>query len=211
MTQTPLQPIGQDDLIACPSCDALYHVRVPQVGERATCARCETVLIAPKSNAMLRIVALSITNLILVVSALFLPFLSISRAGFYNATSIMDAILAFAQGPMFLLSIAVGALIVVVPMARMLLTLYVVAPLEFGAAPLPRAAQAFRLFESLKPWSMAEIFVLGCGIALVKVADLATVDFGAAFWMMGVLVVVVLLQDNLMDRWSIWRALEKRA
>ena len=32
---------------------------------------------------------------------------------------------------------------------------------------------AFRLAEALQPWSMAEIFVIGCAVALVKIADLA--------------------------------------
>jgi paraquat-inducible protein A len=45
---------------------------------------------------------------------------------------------------------------------------------------------------------------------LVKVSALAQVHLGSAFWMMCVLVVVVLLQDNMMCRWSIWNALERR-
>lgn len=197
-------------MIVCPHCDAMYRVRMPEFGERAVCKRCHTVLIAPRAHAMIRIVALSVTNLILVIAALFLPFLQISRAGFSNATSLMDAVLAFATGPLFLLSLAVGALIVVVPMLRMLLSIYVLAPMAFDRKPLPASKRAFRLFEALKPWSMAEIFVLGCGVALVKVSALAQVHLGSAFWMMCVLVVVVLLQDNMMCRWSIWNALERR-
>ncbi|NVO23644.1 paraquat-inducible protein A [Donghicola sp. C2-DW-16] len=196
--------------IVCPHCDALFVQKQPQFGERAVCTRCRTVLIAPRRNAFIRILALSVTNLILVIAALFLPFLQISRAGFHNETSVMDAVLAFSDGPLFVLSLAVGALIVLVPMMRMVLTLYVLAPMVMGRPPAPGATRAFRLFEALKPWSMAEIFVLGCGVALVKVSALAQVHLGSAFWMMGVLVIVVLLQDNMMCRWSVWTALEKR-
>ncbi len=201
----------QSGYIVCPHCDALYVQHTPEFGERAVCTRCRTVLIAPRKNAFIRILALSVTNLILVIAALFLPFLQISRAGFHNETSVMDAVLAFSDGPLFVLSLAVGALIVLVPMMRMILTLYVLGPMVAGRAPARGAAKAFRLFEALKPWSMAEIFVLGCGVALVKVSALAQVHLGSAFWMMGVLVLVVLLQDNMMCRWSVWNALEKRS
>ena len=43
----------------------------------------------------------------------------------------------------------------------------------------------------------------------MKIADLATVSLGPAFWLFGALVGVTVLQDGLMDRWSLWRALER--
>ena len=55
---------------------------------------------------------------------------------------------------------------------------------------------------------MAEIFVIGASIALVKVADLATVSLGPAFWLFGALVIAGVAQDALVDRWSLWRAIE---
>jgi paraquat-inducible protein A len=55
---------------------------------------------------------------------------------------------------------------------------------------------------------MAEIFAIGCAVALVKVADLANLTFGPAFWMFCVLTVVIVVQDNLMDRWSVWNSIE---
>jgi len=45
-------------------------------------------------------------------------------------------------------------------------------------------------------------------VALVKVAGLATVTFGPAFWMFGALVVLVIVQDRFMCKWSVWNSLE---
>lgn len=199
-----------DDLIACPRCDALYRVREPATGQRATCQRCHMVLIAPRRNAMFRILALSVTVLILMVAAVFLPFLSISVGGFSNRSSVLDAALAFSGGPMTLLALAVAALIVMIPLTRVGLVIYVLGPPALGYVPLRGAASAFRLAEALKPWSMAEIFVLGVAVALVKVSDLAQVHYGPAFWMFAVLVVILVFQDMLMCRWSIWKMLEER-
>ena len=56
---------------------------------------------------------------------------------------------------------------------------------------------------------MAEIFALGCAVALVKISDLAEVNFGPAFWMFAVLVVMIVVQDTLMCRYSVWKSLER--
>ncbi|SFE11379.1 paraquat-inducible protein A [Sulfitobacter brevis] len=197
------------ELIVCPQCDAAYHLKVPAHGERAICQRCGKVLIAPRRNAGLRIIAVSLAVVFLITGAAVFPFLTIDAAGNKNAVSVIDAALAFVGGPMILLSLTTAALIIVVPLARMLLTIYVLVPLVLDRPPARHAVKAFRLSEALRPWSMAEIFVIGCAIALVKVADLATVGFGPAFWMFGILVVLVIAQDNFMCKWSVWNALER--
>ena len=197
------------ELIVCPQCDAAYHLKVPSHGERAICQRCGKVLIAPRRNAGLRIIAVSLAVVFLITGAAVFPFLTIDAAGNKNAVSVIDAALAFVGGPMILLSLATAALIIVIPLARMLLTIYVLVPLVLDLPPARHAVKAFRLSEALRPWSMAEIFVIGCAVALVKVADLATVGFGPAFWMFGILVVLVIAQDNFMCKWSVWNALER--
>ena len=68
--------------------------------------------------------------------------------------------------------------------------------------------RAFRLSEALRPWSMAEIFTIGTAIALVKVADLANVVYGPAFWMFVALIVLVVLKDAIMCRHTIWALLD---
>ena len=197
-----------DRLIACPRCDALYRVEDPRQGERVVCSRCETVLIAPRTGAYLRVVALAVTVMILMIGVTFMPFLQIRIAGLSQKASVFDAALAFTGGPLAPLAIAVAALIVFIPVLRAELILYVLTPLVIGRAPLRHAAAAFRLSEDLRPWSMAEIFVLGVAVALVKVADLAQVFLGPAFWMFAALVVIVMLQDGYMCRWTIWKSLD---
>lgn len=197
------------DLIACPQCDAIYKVAEVRAGERAVCHRCHTVLISPRRASGLRIIALSLASVILVLGATVFPFLRIRVAGMHNEATLIDAALAFSDGPLVVLSLGVTAMIVLLPLARLLLTLYALAPVVFGRPPLPQAPQAFRISETLKPWSMAEIFVIGCAVALIKVADLARIEFGPAFWMFAVLVVLMVVQDTLMCRWTVWRAITR--
>lgn len=166
------------------------------------------MLIAPKRQAGKKIIALTLAVMILVVAALFFPFLDINASGFGNSTSILDAASSFRSGYMVFLSFLVAASIIFVPLLRTCLILYVLVPIVRDRPALPHARRAFRWSQDLKPWAMAEIFAIGCAVALVKVADLAQIGFGPAFWMFSALVVLVLINDNFLCTWSVWKSLE---
>lgn len=199
------------DMIACPKCDALH--RVPQIdtGSEARCVRCGTVLMAPRDGAMTRIVMLSVTALILMIAAVFFPFLELRVQGLGRKSSVFDAVLAFSDGLMLPLSFAVAALIVVLPITRFIALIYVFAPMALGWAPAPHAKAAFRLAEQIRPWAMAEVFIIGVAVALVKVAGLAQVTLGPAFWAFVGLVIITVLKDNFMCRVTVWQTLNARS
>lgn len=161
----------------------------------------------PRRKAGVQIIAISIAIVILIVAAAIFPFLSISAGGAQNSVSVLDAALAFSDGPLVILSLATAALIFFIPLTRVLLSLYVLVPIVMDKPPARQAAQAFRLAEALRPWSMAEIFAIGCAVALIKISALADVSFGPAFWLFSILVVLVVVQDSFLCRWSVWNAL----
>jgi paraquat-inducible protein A len=194
-------------LIACPECDALYHAAEVAPGQRATCARCHSVLISPRRHAGMAIIALALTAVVLVLGALWFPFLRIEARGLWQEATLWEVGTSFVGGPLVAVSLAVTAAIVVLPLVRAMLILYTLVPIVFDHPPRPLAAYAFRLAEALRPWSMAEIFAIGCAVSLVKIADLAQVSLGPAFWMFAGLVVVTVAQDQLVDRWSVWRSI----
>lgn len=198
-----------ETLIACPECDALYRAADVGHGERAVCARCHTVLISPRRHAGMAIISLALAALVLVLGALWFPFLRIEARGLWQEATLWEVATSFVGGPLVAVSFAVLAAIVVLPLLRALLILYTLGPVVFDRPPAPEAARAFRWSERLRPWSMAEVFAIGCAVSLVKIADLAQVTLGPAFWMFAGLVVVTVAQDALVDRWSVWRSLER--
>lgn len=201
-------PGDLDDLIACPKCDALHRDPKLGSGTRALCTRCHAVLAISQDGAIARIVALAMTATILIVAAMMFPFLDLKASGFDNKASILDAVLAFSSGLMLPLSLGVAALIIGIPMLRACAILYTLVPLMRRRPPYAHAHAAFRLAQSLRPWSMAEVFIVGVSVALVKVAGLATISIGPAFWAFSALVVVSVLQDSAMSSYSIWERLD---
>ena len=57
---------------------------------------------------------------------------------------------------------------------------------------------------------MAEIFIIGVAVALIKVASLAQVEFGPSFWAFTALVLMMAGQDAMICERSIWRILQPR-
>ncbi|APZ54874.1 paraquat-inducible protein A [Salipiger abyssi] len=208
--QPPATLPDTDGLIACPSCDALHRLRDVRPGETARCVRCHAVLEAPRNTAMTRIIMLALAALILMVAAIFFPFLELEAAGRIHRASLLDTVMAFSSGLTAPLTFAMAALIVILPVIRFVALIYVLAPMAFGWRPAPHAEPAFRLTEALRPWAMAEIFIVGVAVALVKVAGLAHVFIGPAFWAFVALVVVTVLKDNFMSRVTVWKTLEAR-
>jgi len=205
-----LAPTDTDDLIACPSCDALLTEPVVTVGETARCPRCHSVIEAPRALAMTRIIMLALSALILMIAAIFFPFLELEAAGMIRRASLLDTVMAYSGGLTEPLTVAMAALIVILPSLRLLGLIYVLGPMAFGWHPARHAAPVFRFVEMLRPWSMAEVFVVGVAVALVKVGGLAHISLGPAFWAFVALVIVTVLKDNFMSRVTVWKTLDAR-
>ena len=196
------------DLVCCPVCDALHRLGELPEGERARCARCGTVLGTGRAQAILRVVVLATTSLVLMTIVVFYPFLELRQGVFGSRASVFDTVMTFSEGIMVPLSLAVGLFVVVLPTVRLALLVWALLPLSLERAPWDGAATALRWADRLRPWAMAEIFMVGVAIALVKLADLATLSMGPAFWSFGAIVVITAFGDSQMSRHTVWTALD---
>jgi len=204
-----MQATDLNDMLACPQCDTLHKAATLPKGGHAHCQRCGAVLMTSRPEALVRVLSLAITGVILMIAAVSFPFLDLDAQGLHRGTSVIDAVLAFEDGLALPLAVGVGFFIIVLPLARLILLIYAIGPLARGVSPRPNARAAFAWAEELRPWAMAEIFMVGVTVALIKVAGLATVTFGPAFWAFAAVVIVTTLKDQLMCRYSIWEALDQ--
>ena len=196
------------DLVCCPVCDALHEVRAVPEGTRLRCVRCNTVLAIDEPAAIRRIVVLASTALVLMTIVIFYPFLELRTGVFDSHASVFETVMVFDGGVMAPLSLAVAGFVIVLPVARLAALVWALAPLSAHRAPWPGAARALRLAETLKPWAMAEIFMVGVAVALVKLADLATLSMGPAFWSFAAIVFITAVGDTQMSKLTIWTALD---
>lgn len=198
------------DLVACPECDTLHHASALPDHTRARCQRCGVVLATSRPAALAQVLSLALTAFILMLAAIWFPFIQLNASGNRSTISVIDAALAFDDGLAVFLALAVIAFIVVLPLVRLAAIIYALGPLVRDASPHPHAKWAFALSERLRPWSMAEIFIVGVAVALIKVAGIAQLTLGIAFWAFAGLVVTTVLKDQLLCRYLIWRLLDPK-
>ncbi|MEM6487892.1 MAG: paraquat-inducible protein A [Pseudomonadota bacterium] len=198
-------------IAVCPTCDALIQDRRPARGERIRCPRCGTLMRTARPGMIDALLALAFTVPPLMAVGLGASFISLSGGGAVSEASVLQAAFAISEGNVWFLGIACGALIAALPVLRAAALAYALVPLRLGRPAPHRAASAIRLFLTLRPWSMAEIFVIGVAVAMVKLTGLATVSLGPAFWAFAVLGLVALAEDAVLCPRSLLDALHDEA
>ncbi len=193
--------------VACPSCDLLYDVGALQDHETARCSRCNHFLTTYKADELDRVLCYSISGLIaLVVSCLF-PFMQFSRSGLESTMTLPQTALALWQNGMPEMSIMVGAFIILIPAAVLLLLVILTWTLKRGI-PAPWLKDVARLIFHSQNWAMVEVFFVGVLVSLVKIAKMATIVLGLSFWAYAAFCVLFILAITNLDRVQTWQRIE---
>jgi len=198
-----------DTLVACPSCDLLYTRQILQRGEFARCQRCQHILQTCKPLSVDRTLAAVIAGIVLLVISLFLPFLSLSRAGISSSISVIDAVESLWMSNMSWLGILTLGFIILLPLVRLVLLGWVLWGIRFDQISLSSMRVAFRWAVRLEPWAMADIFMVGVVVSLVKISSVANLQAGLAFWSLLALVGVSVLINLTLCRDTVWYKLSQ--
>ncbi len=198
-----------DTLVACHDCDMLYRKRPLREGEKARCGRCGALLYTRKPNSIERSLTLALAALILFVLANAYPLLNFQFQGRVQQSSVLSGVRElYAQG-MWALAVVVFVASILAPLLKILALLYVLLPLHFGRPPW-RMAPVFRWIETLHPWAMTEVYLLGVLVAFVKLSDIATIVPGVALYSFAALIVAMAATDAALEPEAIWERLETR-
>ena len=207
-TNNPAQP--ETSLTACHDCDLLFPLPHLQTGEQALCPRCGAVVLERKGHSLDYSLALALTSLILFVIANVNTLMKMNVGGRSEAENIISGVKELYVQGYWSIAILVFVVSILAPLLKILCLFYVLGPLRFNKR-LPYAASVFRFFEVLHPWAMTEVYMLGILVALVKLADLATIDAGIALYTFAALIPFMAATDASLDDHEIWERLEPPA
>lgn len=202
--------MNNEAVVACLVCDALH--RMPPLPDRtvARCRRCGAVLGAFRRNSVEAVFALSVAALIMFGVANRYPFMSLELAGQLRHSTLATGALQLWQQGHAALATLVFFTTIVAPGLQAALMLYVAAPVAMGRLPWA-AAGVFRATGLLRPWAMAEVFLLGVIVSVVKLDDIAVVIPGTALWGLAALVLLLASSAVLLDPRDLWARLERNA
>ncbi|MEM9739365.1 MAG: paraquat-inducible protein A [Pseudomonadota bacterium] len=195
--------------IACPFCDTLWRRPVLAEGEQARCGRCHSVILSNKHRSAERTMALMLASLILYAVAVSFPFMRMERSGISNEISVIDSVRVLWDNDMLSLAVICSAFILLFPLSRIVLLFFVGLSLHGKRNTGRPHALSFQLAQILEPWTMAEIFMIGVIVSLVKVGKLADISVGPAFWAMSGLIVLLAMGASAVCRDTIWQDIRR--
>ncbi|MDB6447106.1 MULTISPECIES: paraquat-inducible protein A [Pseudomonas] len=178
-------------LIICEHCDAVYEPVVLVAHQKASCVRCGAVIQRYNSLTVEKRLALSITAAVLWAFANIYPVMSIRLQGLSNSATLWDSIVALSQGPIAFIALVTAVAIIVAPAFQLALLLWVL-----GYAHANRRAPGFNLcmrgLETLRPWSMLEVCLLGALVAVIKLAGILDVLPGIGLFALAALSLLII-------------------
>ncbi len=194
-------------LTACHDCDLLFQIPHLQKGEQAHCPRCGALVMERKGHSLDYSLALALTSLILFVIANVNTLLRMNVGGRTQSENIISGVNELYVQGYWEIAALVFIVSILAPLLKILCVFYVLTPLKFNTR-LPYAKQIFRFYEALSPWAMTEVYMLGILVALVKLADLATINVGIALYSFAALIPFMAATDASLDDHEIWERLE---
>ena len=194
-------------LIACHECDLLHRSQSLPPGGTARCVRCGAALYKHKRNSLDRVLALTVSGLILFIIANIYPFLTFRLETQIQQTNLITGVVELYRQGMWIVAAVVLITTIMMPLLEITGMLFILVPLKFGHRPW-KLALLFRTIRSFRPWGMMEVFMIGILVAAVKLVKMANIIPGTALYAFMILIFVLAASAAALDPHIVWKKLD---
>ncbi|NPA64978.1 MAG: hypothetical protein GXO16_08395 [Epsilonproteobacteria bacterium] len=195
-------------LIICPRCGALHKKRRLDFGEVALCSVCEEKLMQSCKGVEYKVLAFSFAGIIFFLIANLFSIVSIDIGGLDASMRLYEAIYRLFEEGYVLIAFFSFLVLELYP------ALLMVALMMYGFAMIlgkkEGARSILRVVASLEEWSMVDIFFVSILVAMVKVYEYASIEFGIAFWSMAIFVAIEIYLVRFIGTQTLWEAWQRR-
>lgn len=191
-------------LAGCPQCDWVSR-KVPLAkNEHSECPRCGYFLEGGSQVGHVTLVAVAAAALILLLASLSVDFIRYSATGVGQSMTLMDAAWQLSYFHEKVLAVLVLLTVILIPFIYLASLIWVYSRTH---KPGPNLLNLYLLRATghLKPWLMADVFLLGTLVSLVKISGLAEISLLEGFWSFSVFVVLLLFVYERAKRTPVWQ------
>jgi len=201
------QPVADPALIACLHCDLLQRLPKLTPGASARCPRCDKELWRHREDSLDRTLALTLAAGLLFLVANSVPMLGLTIVGRDAFTTVLGGAQHLWDDGQLLVAALVFFTAIVAPALQigMMLAIMLGARRE---RPPRWVGPLMRHHPTTRTWSMIEVMMLGVLVALIKIADYATVTPGVALFVLGALIFVLAGMQASFDPREVWERIE---
>jgi paraquat-inducible protein A len=192
------------ETVACPDCDLLQRIPPLPPGGKARCARCAETLATRRADPLDRPLALTVAAALAFVIANTMPLMGLSAVGREASTTIMGGAYEMWLQGSEITAVMIAFCAVIAPAGHIAFLLVVL--LAVRRPPAPRwVGELLRSAHLMQPWSMTEVMMLGILVALVKIAELATVLPGIGMYAAGAFIALLSAVIVTFDPHEVWK------
>ena len=184
----------------CPQCDLLFSLPKMRSHQSAYCPRCQAKIRDGRDWSLTRLGAMAVTMLLLMPFAWGEPLLHIYLLGIRIDANVMQGIWQMTRqgdpitAAMVLFCVAGAPLILVTSIAY----------LWFGNILGMNLRPVLLMLEKLKEWVMLDIYLVGIGVASIKVQDYAFLQPGVGLYTFIALVILSILTLSHLNIEQLW-------
>ncbi len=197
------EPIADASLCGCRHCDLLQRVPALTAGAGAHCPRCDEDIARGPSDSINRALPLTFAALIFYIIANSVPMLSLTIVGRFASTTVSGGAQQLWSDDREI----VAALVLFTAVIAPALQIGVMLASLLGARsehPPRWVGWMLKRYQFAQTWSMIEVMMLGVLVALVKIADYATVIPGIALFILGALTLLLAAVQATFDPDEVW-------
>ncbi|HZR82478.1 MAG TPA: paraquat-inducible protein A [Candidatus Binatia bacterium] len=201
------RPLGDRAIVACPHCDLLQRLPELAVGVAARCPRCDWELRRRRADPLERTLALTLAAAVSYVIANTSPMLGLTVAGRVASTTVLGGVERLWDDGQNVVAVLVLFTAIIAPALQIAVMM---AMLVGAHRPRPAAwvGTLLRHHPTTRVWSMIEVMMIGVLVALIKIAELATVIPGVALFALGALVFLLPAMQSCFDPHDVWDRVE---
>lgn len=185
----------------CPQCDTLFALPVMKSHQSAWCPRCDAKIRDGRDWSLTRLAAMAVTMLLLMPFAWSEPLLRFYLLGTrIDANLLMGIWQMTAQGDPL-----TAAMVFFCTVGAPLVLVAAIAYLWFGNILGMNLRPVLLMIERLKEWVMLDIYLVGIGVASIKVQDYAFLQPGVgllAFIALVILSILTIIHLNVEQLWE---------
>jgi paraquat-inducible protein A len=193
----------------CPRCGLFSVLPDMRPGLVADCPRCHYTLWRMRRVPFEFSLACGLTALLFYLFAVMAPFLDISVYGRFQLAYLDTGPWRLSLQNYTDVALLVLAVTTLFPGLKLGIMLVTLIGLETRSV-LPRWLKTiFRFYETIAPWAMVDVYLLGFLVAYTRLTAIATVHLDTALYLLIGLMVSMAAADATLDKEAVWRALDE--
>nr|WP_228068116.1 paraquat-inducible protein A [Neisseria sp. 19428wB4_WF04] len=178
-------------MLDCPECGQRMALPYLRQGQEAHCPNCGYEVVEVENNPYVAPLAYAAASLVLMVFVYSMMFVTVTMAGVTSILSLPSMMKRLVLLDFGFLAEVMFVLTFGTPLLFLLLCVYVYAALWQNRG-YPGLLYATRTLVRLRHWIMVDVFFISTLVAYIKLSSVAQVEFGAAFYLMFALSVMLI-------------------